>query len=100
MTRGWSYGPVMEAESFADRLRGLHRLEPGASLLIRTSSVHAFGLHRSFRAIGLSGELEVVAHTIVRPWRAVRFPGCAFVIEMPVDAPPPPVGSRLEMKDA
>ena len=90
----------MEAQSFADRFRGLNKLEPGESLLIRTSSVHAFGFRHPFRAIGLSANLEVVAHTIVQPWRLVWFPGCAFVVEMPTDAVPPPMGSRLEMLDA
>lgn len=99
MTPGWSRGPVMEAESFSDRFRGLRKLEPGATLLIRTSSVHAFGFRHPFRAIGLSAELEVVAHTVVRPWRLARFPGCAFVIEMPTDAVPPPLGSHLEVTD-
>lgn len=89
----------MEAESFGDRFHGLRKLEPGASLLIRTSSVHAFGFRHPFRAIGLSDELTVVAHTIVQPWRAVWFPGCVFVMEMPTYATPPPLGARLEIGD-
>ena len=89
----------MEAISFGDRFYGLRKLEPGSSLLIRTSSVHAFGFRRPFRAVGLSAELTVISHSIVEPWKAVRFPGCSFVIEMPVDAPVPPLGSRLEITD-
>ena len=90
---------MMAAESFGDRFHGLRKLEPGSSILIRTSSVHGFGFRRPFHAVGLDDQLTVVSHTIVQPWRVARFPGCVYVMEMPIETTPPPVGARLEMGD-
>lgn len=94
----WSCEPVMEAESFGDRLTGLRRLGPGESLIIRTSSVHALGMKRPFRAIGLSSDLVVIAHATVRPWRAIWFRRCSYVVELPLEVAPPPIGARMEIK--
>lgn len=87
----------MEAESFADRLFGLRRLQPGAALLIRTSSVHGWGMKQPFRAIGLEANLVVLAHITVKPGKLVWFPGCTAVVELPLHIPPPPIGTQLEI---
>lgn len=87
----------MEAESFADRFFGLRRLHPGASLLIRRSSVHGWGMKRPFRAIALDADLVVVARVAVEPGKVVRFPGCAAVVELPIQVTPPPMGAKLEV---
>ncbi len=87
----------METETFGDRFAGLHRLEPGAPLLIQASSVHGWGLKQTFRAIGLDADLVVLGHAVVRPWRLVWFPGSAYVLELPIGLQPPPTGAQLEM---
>lgn len=87
----------MEAETFAERFFGLRRLEPGASLLIRRSSVHAWGMKRPFRAVALDADFVVLAHVAVQPWKVVSFPGSAAVVELPMRIPPPPIGTQLEV---
>lgn len=87
----------MEAETFADRFFGLRRLRPGSSLLIRTSSVHSWGMKRPFQVVGLDAELVVVARLEVEPGEVVRLPGCTAVIELPIDVTPPQIGAKLEV---
>lgn len=96
-SEGWTSGPVLQAESFGDRLLGLHRLSPNDSLLMATSSVHGWGMRRPFRAIGLTSDLVVVAQATVRPWRMVWFRGCSYVVEMPLEVEPPPAGAQMEL---
>lgn len=97
---GWSLQPVFRARSFFERWRGLRGLGEGASMIIETSSVHAVGMRESFRAIGLSEDLVVAEIRLVRPWQAVRFPGCRYVMEMPIEEEAPRVGSRVEVEGA
>lgn len=95
---GWSSGPVARARTFHERLLGLKRPDVGA-VLIRTRSVHAIGLASAFLAVGLSDELRVVAVQTVNPGKVAHFPGCRYVLELPVDAPPPSFGCKLEVVD-
>ena len=71
-------------------------LDPGEALLLGRSSVHAMGITRSFRAVGLGDDYVVMDVKTLRPWTVVRFPGCHYVLELPLDIEPPAVGSRLE----
>lgn len=93
----WSRHPVLRAEGFADRFRGLKGLDPGTSLLLATSSVHSVGLGRPFTAVGLTDGFVVAGSRVVKPNRIARFPGCSYVLELPIDVPPPSVGSTLEV---
>jgi len=89
----------MRARGFFEHLLGLRMLRPGDSLLLRRSSVHAIGITRPFRALGLSDDYVVMDVKTVRPWTIVRFPGCRYVLELPLDTDPPAVGSRLEVSN-
>lgn len=96
-SRGWSHQPVMEARGFLENLLGLRMVEPGEALLLERSSVHAMGIRRSFRAVGLSDDYVVMGVKTLRPWSVVRFRGCRYVLELPLEVRPPAVGSRLEV---
>lgn len=93
----WQSGPVLHAETFLERRRGLKDQPQGTSVLIETKSVHGIGVSRPFRAVGLTSDLDVRGAKLVKPWRIVSFPGCRFVLELPVDASVPDTGSRLEL---
>ena len=94
------YGPVGDARTFWQRWRGLNGLPSGASILIGTSSVHGFGLSEPFRAIGLTSLLQVSATCVVEPGRIARFPGCSYVLELPLGADAPEPGEMLELYSA
>lgn len=95
-----TYGPVSEARTFWQRWRGLRGLPAGASVLIRTRSVHGFGVGTPFRAIGLTSLLQVSATHVVKPGRIARFPGCRYVLELPLEADAPEPGVTLELRSA
>ena len=95
----WCYEPVVQAEGFLERLLGLRMLEPGSALLLDRASVHALGMTRSFRAVGLSDDYVVMDVKTLRPWTVIGFRNCRYVLELPVDLDPPPVGSRLKVSN-
>lgn len=74
-------------------------LDPGSALLLETSSVHAIGLSRPFNAVALNDEHLVIDVREVRPGDLVRFKGCRFVVELPIDVDPPHMGTHLEVTD-
>jgi hypothetical protein len=49
---------------------------------------------------GLTNTFEVVKTREVKPWRVVNFPGCRYVLELPIDVEPPLTGETLEMRSA
>lgn len=96
----WAFESVMLARGFLEHLRGLRMVEPGNALLLATSSVHAIGIARPFRAVGLSDDYVVMDVKTLRPWSVVRFRTCRYVLELPLDIAPPELGSRLEVSGA
>ena len=96
----WSCEPVARALGFAEHLRGLKMIGPGQAMLLETSTVHAFGMKYPFRAVGLTEDYVVTRVVIVHPWTAARFHGCRYVLELPLDQEPPPIGEQLEVSNA
>lgn len=94
---GWSYGPVARACGFVQHWLGLKGLEPGSSMLLQTSAVHGLGVGGPFRAIGLTESLVVSDVRVVGPMKPAWFRGCRYVVELPLDATPPPLGAKLEV---
>ncbi|MEE8405658.1 MAG: hypothetical protein V3S32_00745 [Acidimicrobiia bacterium] len=92
------YGPISEARTFRQRWRGLKGLPPGASVLIKTSSVHGFAVGTPFRAVGLTARFKVAATQVVKPGRIAKFPGCRYVLELPLGAEAPEPGVILELR--
>ena len=72
------------AEGFGDRTRGLigRRDFDGAMLLVRTRSVHSFGVPYALDVAFLDRELNVVATVRLRKWAMTRpRKGCCHVLE-------------------
>ncbi|MGH8945293.1 MAG: hypothetical protein ACRDVL_04015 [Acidimicrobiia bacterium] len=95
---GWAAHEVGRALTFWDRWRGLkgHR---HPALLIRTRSVHGFGLRSPLLAVGISARMEVTSVRRLRPGHVVHFPGAKFVLELPPGSEAPRVGSTVEIRD-
>lgn len=87
---------MYRAGSFMDRYLGLKRAGP---VLMRAQSVHGFGMDRPFQAVGLSSALAVKAVKMVEPNRIAIFPGCRYVLELPLSVSAPDLGTELEMID-
>ncbi|MEE9176820.1 MAG: hypothetical protein V3U46_00145 [Acidimicrobiia bacterium] len=92
------YGPISDARTFWQRWRGLKSLPAGAAVLIRTSSVHGFAVGAPFRAVGLTQRFQVAATQVVEPGRVAKFPGCRYVLELPLGAEAPEPGVMLELR--
>ncbi len=99
-TEHWDSGPVLHAQTFRERRRGLKGRPSATSMLIEAGSVHSFGLKSPFHAVGLTSELEVVEVIRVAPWRTASFAGCGYVLELPIDSPLPALGSILVWSNA
>lgn len=92
----WSRSVLMP-ETFLERLTGLHAHSWDDSMLIPTRSVHGLGMGRPLRVVGLSRDLTVLRTDVLRPWRFRTFTKASYVLELPIDAPPPPLGAKLTM---
>lgn len=86
------------ARSFHQRWRGLKALPPGSALLLRTRSVHGFGMRHPFLAVALDDRLQVITSRVVRPDHIAWFPGARLVLEMSAGTEPPPHGAVLEAR--
>jgi hypothetical protein len=86
------------ARGFGERLRGLRRSPEDESLLIRTRSVHGFGMNRALLVVGLDKDLRVIGSRPLFPGRMVRMGQARYILELPIDAKPPRRDSVLRVE--
>jgi uncharacterized membrane protein (UPF0127 family) len=94
-SNGWSSGPVAVAVTFKDRWRGLRPSPADFGLLLKTRSVHSFGMKRDLLLIGLDARGTVIDTRTLRPGRIVTLPTVVFILELNGDRSPPRTGSVL-----
>lgn len=87
--------PVLYADRFVDRLRGLVGMPPTTAMIIPGRSVHGCGLRRSLWAVGVGGNGLVRSVTRLRPFGLRVDPGARWLLELPWEDRPPPPGSRV-----
>lgn len=93
---GWR-GEIFEvdiATRFVERLCGLMFRRPGP-LLLRTWSVHGFGLASDLWAVFLDETMTVVEVRRLRRRRVIWSSSASWVLELPIEVMPPGVGARL-----
>lgn len=87
---------VALAESPWARLRGV--IGGGVHpTLFRTSSVHGFWLRRPIGLVGIDRGGTVTHSRVLRRRRVAWLRGAHWVLELPGEAPRPPVGERLTL---
>jgi len=89
----WRSPPIVVATSFGDRLLGVRRAGTGG-LLVRCSSVHAFGLSGPLRIIHLEADGIVARQDLLTPGRRVKARE-AWILELPLSTPGPDPGTRI-----
>lgn len=94
----WRLGHVLLPETFGERLKGLRGRPPGTAMLLETSSVHGIGMREAFRAVGITGTMQVGETRMVAPGQVVRIPGCRYILELPSDIEPPLTGQAVEVR--
>jgi hypothetical protein len=87
--------PVLVADRFVDRLRGLVGRPGDAAMAIPGWSVHGWGLHRAVWAVGIDAEGTVLSVSRLRPFGLRVVPGAVWMLELPVVDRPPVAGSTV-----
>ncbi|MEX0825315.1 MAG: hypothetical protein WD184_00940 [Acidimicrobiia bacterium] len=91
---GWSSGPVALLNTHRARRLGL-RPGPGPiGALLRTRSIHTFGMHAPIGVVALSGEGIVTRAAVVPPHRVFFAKGARWMLEV-APHPLPKAGTRL-----
>lgn len=93
---GWASGPVVVADTFRLRWRGLR---PGGSahgMLFRTRSVHGFGMDVSLGLAAIDPSHRVIATGVLHPRRVAWFARAVWVLELPDGVGLPTPGSKVE----
>lgn len=90
---GWVSSPLRLACTRAERRRGLAPCPGPFGILMRTRSIHGFGLRSAVEFVAFDA-IGVVTHSgILRPGRLVYCRGASWIAELPAGSPLPPVDS-------
>jgi len=91
---GWTSPRLRLAAGAVTRWRGLRGREDEAFLL-RTRSVHGFGLGGPLTVVTIDPAGTVTGRSRLAPRRVLVFPAVRWVLELPDGHPVPAVGERL-----
>jgi len=94
----WTSPPVIVATTFMSRWRGLCPEARGRGLLVRTRSVHAFGMRHSLMVIILDDDGTVRGSRLLRPGRRLHLGRTRWLLELPPGASAPRDGVQLEAR--
>ena len=86
----WTSPPVLFADTFYQRWKGLRPRPAGQGLLMRGRSVHGFGMKEPLFIVGLDAGGRVVGVRVLFPRRFASIPGARHILELPIDAEVPP----------
>jgi len=94
---GWHSGPLLVAHTHRQRCRGLRPRPGGGGLLLRTGSVHGFGMREPLWAVSLGPGGRVRRVGVLLPCRMLWDPGAVWTIELPLSRRPPEPGMTLRV---
>ncbi len=92
---GVDWSRVVVAATFCARLRGLMPRPRDRGLLLRTWTVHGFGMREALRVYGIDDHGEVTTSHLLRPQRVIVSPGSTWMLEVPINWPEIPIGSLI-----
>ncbi|HSG80255.1 MAG TPA: hypothetical protein VLD62_11790 [Acidimicrobiia bacterium] len=94
---GWAAPPVARLCGARLRLRGIRAVPRGWGVLLRTRSIHTFGMRKPLGVVALDGDLVVRRSRAVPPRRVVVDLGASWILEIPDGHPLPAVGASLRI---
>jgi hypothetical protein len=94
-SREWVSPPLGVARRMAERAAGIRGVPPGHGVLMRTRSVHGFGLVAPLGVVAIESDGRVSDVRVLRPGRVMWLGRVRWVAELPAECPPPRRGSRL-----
>lgn len=89
----WRSPPIVLATSFRERLVGIRRVDAGG-ILLRSSSVHAFGIRAPIRVVHLKRDGTVLRQDLLTSGRRMSARG-EWILELPLSVPGPDPDTRL-----
>jgi hypothetical protein len=93
--RHWRSPPLVVARRLGDRIAGMRAVPTDHGVLLRTCSVHGFGMDAPLGVVAMDGEGLVRAVRILRPRKLVWLAGTRWIAELPAAWPLPAPGIRL-----
>lgn len=96
----WSSGPVAIAVTFSDRWHGLRPTPTGFGLLLKTRSVHSFGMKTTLLLVGVDARGAVVRSRTLRPGGIAIMATARYILELEGHRSPPVMGSVLTWRGA
>ena len=97
-TPSWTSGPVVIADTFYRRLRGVRIVPPRHALLLRAASVHGMGLSSPLTTVAFDRSGHVSAVGRLAPWRFWGRAGARMILEMDLEEPIPDFGERVAIR--
>lgn len=88
------------ALGFLGRWRGLRDQPLETCLLLRTRSVHGFGMDRDLLVVAIDAEMRILGSRVLHPNRLLWFADARYLLEMPLGLPVPEVGTLLSISAA
>ena len=92
----WCFEPVRVAASVRERRRGLRPRSAGRGLLVRTRSVHGFGMEEALPLVFVSNEGRVIGSSLLPRNRVMRC-RAPWTMELPPGTPLPADGTLLRV---
>jgi uncharacterized membrane protein (UPF0127 family) len=93
----WLFEFVILAATRSQRLRGLRPRSRGRAMVLRSNSVHGFGMKESLVVIFLGPSGKVLGVAPLPPRSVVRHKAAFWVLELPPGSPIPEPGTVLEV---
>ncbi len=94
---GWLSPPLRLATTRWERRRGLAPCPGPFGILMRTRSIHGFGLRSAIEFVALDMAGVVTRSGILRPGRVAYCGGASWIAELPAGCPRPPVDSVVSV---
>lgn len=96
-TQDGSRVPVLVASTPLERWCGIAVAPPGCGVVLRTRSVHTFGMASDLLVVAIDEAGRVLSSSAVAPRRFHTIAAATWMVELPVATPFPAVGAELAL---
>lgn len=94
----WTATSVLLARNHRERLTGVRGRS--VRVLMRTATVHSWGIDEPLLLVGINSLGEVVALEVLRPRRMTRLRRAMWTLELPLSDEVPELGGRIQIYPA
>lgn len=91
----WRGATVVVAETFLERLLGFRSKKAVNGVMLRSKSVHTFGMEETINVFAMDRDHRVIASRRISPNRMVFYRRASAIVELPLDVDPPGLMARI-----